>query len=132
MSENESQKFVYVPIPKYTKAEMKQAVAGNDIEKLIYVSLFASLYFEDRKFAHEICIKLATHPHFNVRAMAIESFDHLARIDGELNEDVVKPIIEKSLADENEFVRGKAEDAKDATKHFLKWKYRNARNKRGV
>ncbi len=55
--------------------------------------------------------------------MAIESFEHIARIDGKLNREIVKPIIEKALNDEDEFVRQKAEDAKDGIKHFLKWKF---------
>ena len=114
----------YVAIPKFTKAEMEDAIVEDDIEKLIYVSLFASLYYEDRSFAENICIKLATHSNSNVRAMAIESFEHIARIDRELNKEIVKPIIEKALKDEAEFVRGKADETKDATKHFLKWKYK--------
>ncbi len=82
------------------------------------------MYYEDRSFAEKICIKLATHSHFNIRAMAIEGFEHIARIEGKLDKDIVKPIIEKALKDENEFVRGKADDTKDATKEYLKWKYK--------
>jgi vesicle coat complex subunit len=103
---------------------MQKAIAEDDIEKLIYVSLFASLYYEDRSFAENTCIKLSAHSNSNVRAMAIESFEHIARIDRELNEEIIKPIIKEALKDENEFVRGKAEETKDATKHFLKWKYK--------
>ncbi len=89
----------YVPIPKFTKAEMENAIVEDDVEKLIYVSLFASLYYEDRSFAEKVCIKLAAHSNSNVRAMAIEGFEHLARIDGKLNKDIIKPIIEKALKD---------------------------------
>ena len=123
MAENDVKKPIYVPIPKFTKAEMEKAFVEDDVGNLIYVSLFASLYYEDRSFAEEICIKLATHSHYNIRAMAIESFEHIARIDGKLNKEIVKPIIEKALKDEDEFVRQKAEDAKDGIKHFLKWKF---------
>jgi hypothetical protein len=113
----------YVPIPNFTKAEMENAITDDDIEKLMFVPLFASLYYEDRNFAREICIKLSEHSNFNVRAMAIEGFGHIARIDGKLNKEIAKPIIEKALKDEYEFVRQKAEDAKDDIKHFLKWKF---------
>ncbi len=41
----------YVSIPEFTKDEMETAIVENDVEKLIYVPLFASLYFEDRRFA---------------------------------------------------------------------------------
>lgn len=113
----------YISIPEFTKEEMKKAIVDNDIEKLIYVPLFASLYFEDRKFAEKVCIKLAAHSNYNVRALAIEGFEHIARIDEKLNEEIIKPIIEKALIDENEFVRGKAEETKEATEQYFKWKY---------
>jgi HEAT repeat protein len=113
----------YVAIPKFTGAEMEKAVAEDDMEKLLFVPLFASLYYEDRNYAEEICIKLAHHSNSNVRATAIEGFEHLARIDGKLNKEIVKPIIEKALKDKNEFVRRNADETKAATEHFLKWNY---------
>ena len=123
MAENDAEKLIYVPIPEFTKTEMENAVADDDIEKLIHVPLFASLYYEDREFAEEICIKLSSHSNDNVRGNSIEGFEHIARIDGKLNKKVVKPIIEEGLKNKNDFVRDKSEWARDATKQFLKWKY---------
>ncbi len=114
----------YVPIPKFSKSEMEQAIVENDIEKLIFVSLFASLYYEDRDFAEEICLKLTEHSNPNVRAHAIEGLEHIARIDGKLDEKIFKPIIEKALNDENAIVRDRAEWTRDATKQYFKWKYK--------
>ncbi len=113
----------YVPITKFTKDEMEKAIVENDIEKLAHVSLFASLYYEDRDFAEKICIELATHPDVRVRVMAMEGFGHIARIDGVLNKEIIKPLIEKGLSDKNEFVRMKADDTKDDVEHFLKWEF---------
>lgn len=113
----------YQPIPEFTKAEMETIIAQDDVEQLRYVPLFASLYYEDRDFAEKICIKLASHSNIYVRGCAIEGFEHIARIDGKLDEEVIKPLIKKALLDENEFVRMKADDAKDGIKHFLKWKF---------
>ncbi len=124
MAENNDEKPVYVPIPKFAKAEMKKALVENDIEKLIHIPLFASLYYKDRNFAEEVCIRLASHSNNNIKGNAIEGFEHIARIDKNLNEEIIKPIIIKALKDENEFVRDKAEWTKDATKQFLKWKYK--------
>ncbi|MEZ5346210.1 MAG: hypothetical protein R2681_11730 [Pyrinomonadaceae bacterium] len=102
---------------------MEQIIENNDIEKLIFVPLFASLYYEDRVFAKRVCIKLASHSTPDVRGCAIEGFGHIARIDGEIDEKLVRPLIERALFEENEFVRMKAEDAKDELKHFLNWKF---------
>ena len=87
----------YVTIPKFTKVGMENAIIDDDIEKLIYVSLFASLYYEDRDFAEEVCIKPAEHQNKTVRAMAIEGFEHIARIDGQSDKEIVKPIYRESI-----------------------------------
>jgi hypothetical protein len=124
MSDTGNEKPIYQAIPEFTKAEMEQVIIENDIEKLIFVPLFASLYFEDRDFAYEVCIQLASHPNINVRGCAIEGFEHIARIDGKLDKEIVKPLIEKALFDKSEFIRMKADDTKDGLEHFLKWKFR--------
>lgn len=124
MNDSENEKLIYQPIPEFTKIEMEKAISENDVEKLKYVPLFASMYYEDRDFAVKVCIELASHPDFNVRGLAIESFGHIARIDKKLDKETVKPLIEQALLDESEFVRMKVDDAMDDIKHFLKWKFR--------
>lgn len=47
MNETNPEKLIYVPIPTFTKFEMENAVASDDIEKQTYIPLFVSLYFED-------------------------------------------------------------------------------------
>ena len=124
MNDADNEKLIYQPIPEFTKSEMNRAISENDFAKLKYVPLFASLYFDDREFAAEVCIRLASHTDFNVRGLAIESLGHLARIDKKLDKETVKPLIEKALLDESEFVREKADDAMDEIEFFLKWKFR--------
>ena len=114
----------YEPIKHYSQDEIKKAVKDNDADKLLLVVLSVALYSDDYEYAENFCIQFSNHEHFTVRANAIQDFGHIARIDGKLNEDIVKPIIKKALKDENEIVRGQASDAKDTIKHFLKWKFR--------
>ena len=85
--------------------------------------LSVALYSDDYQYAESFCFKLSNHKHFNVRGNAILGFGHIARIHGKLNKNKIKPIIKNALRDENEFVRGQADNAMDDTKHFLKWKY---------
>jgi hypothetical protein len=124
MTETDTSKLIYQPIPKFSRAEMEKAILENDIEQLIYVPLFASMYYEDRNFAEQICLKLANHPNSNVRGLAIEGFGHIARIDGVLDKEIIKPLIEQALMESDEFVRMKAMDTKDDLIHFLKWKFK--------
>jgi len=113
----------YEPIQKYGKEEIEKAVEENDTDKLPLIVLSVALYSDDYEYAENFCVRFSNNGHFTIRANAIQGFGHIARTDGKLNEELVKPIIKRALKDENEFVRGEAIDAKDDTKHFLKWKY---------
>ena len=112
----------YESIPEITKLEVEESIKRNDPEELLYTVLSVALYSEDLNWAESICLKLAKHPHFNVRGNAILGFGHLARIHGKLTEKNIKPIIEAALQDEDEYVRGQAWSASDDVEHFLKWK----------
>ncbi len=113
----------YKPIQKYSKEEIEKAIEENDTDKLPLMVLSVALYCDDYEYAENFCVQFSNHEHFAVRANAIQGFGHIALIDGKLNEELVKPIIKKALKDKNEFVRGEAIDARDDTKHSLKWKY---------
>jgi len=113
----------YESIKNYSKTEIEKALANNDVDKLLFIVLSVALYSDDFEFAENFCIQLSNHEHFNVRGNAILGFGHLARIHGKLNENKIKPIIENALKNENEFVRGQADSAKEDTEFFLKWMY---------
>ncbi len=112
----------YEPIPEYPRDEVEQALARNDPEELLRVVIGVALYEEDLGYSQQLCIRLSSHEHFNVRGNAVLGFGHLARRFRTLNKTLVKPIIERSLRDPSDYVRGQAVDAADDVAHFLKWK----------
>ena len=114
----------YEKIKELSRAEIEAAILRDNPEELLIAVLSAALYAEDGTWAEEVCIRLAAHEHFNVRGNAILGFGHIARIDRQLTEETVKPLIEVALEDESEYVRGQAEGAKDDIKHFLRWKFK--------
>jgi len=113
----------YESIKKYSKAKIEKALANNNPDELLYIVLSVALYSDDFEYAENFCIQLSNHEHFNVRGNAIQALGHIARIHGKLNENKIKPIIERALKDKNKVVRGNAIDAKDDTKQFLDWKF---------
>lgn len=117
------EKLVYRAIERYNKADVEKIIEENDLDALPLVVLSIALYSDNYEYAENFCVRFSNHENFSVRANAIQGFGHIARIDGKLNEELVKPIIKKALKDENEYVRGNAIGARDDTKHFLKWKY---------
>jgi hypothetical protein len=112
----------YEVIPTLSKDEIETAIVRDDPEELLYAVLSAALYSDDPVWAEDVCVRLSSHKHFNVRGNAILGFGHLARIHGILTERRVKPIIEAGFRDESSYVRGHADDAADDVELFLKWK----------
>lgn len=113
----------YEAIEPYERTEIEAAVQRNDPSELLKVVLSVALHEEDREFAEAFCLRFAHHENFNVRGNAILGFGHIARLHGQLQEDVIKPLILSRLNDESEYVRGHASDAKDDMEWFLKWRF---------
>lgn len=116
--------LVYREIPKLNIAEINSALERNEPEEMLEVVLSAVLYCDDHDFAEELCVRLSSHPHFNVRGNAILGFAHIARIDKRLDEATIKSIIQLALLDEHEYVRGQANAAKEDVEHYLGWSFR--------
>lgn len=102
---------IYKPTPALDVSTIESALEKDDPEALLTVVLSAALHSDDRDFAEDVCVRLADHSHFNVRGNALLGFAHIARIDRELTETIVRPLILKGLEDENEYVQGQALDA---------------------
>ena len=114
--------LIYEPIPQLTQSEIEAAIERDDPDELLRAILAAALY-QEREIAEPICIRLASHAHFNVRGNALLGFAHIARLHSKLDQESIKPIIRKGLTDEHEYVRGHARDAKKDTEFYLDWKY---------
>lgn len=108
-------------VEQLSKDEVEAAITRNNAGELLSAVLSAALYSEDADWAEDVCLRLSSHEHFNVRGNAILGFGHIARIHGKLTEKLVKPLIETALEDKSEYVRIHARDAADDTEFFLKW-----------
>jgi HEAT repeat protein len=113
----------YEEIKKFSKNRVESVVAANDEKELSLLVLSLALYSEDADFAENICLRLSNHESQNVRGNAVLGFGHISRVHGKLNEDKIKPIIERALTDEYEYVRSHAHSAKGDVEHFLNWKF---------
>ena len=100
-------------------AEAEAAIVRNDPAELYLVPISVSLYAEDFEWAQGVCLRLADHPHGNVRGNALLGFGHLARRFRRLDRIRIEPLIRKGLQDTDDFVRGQADAAADDIAHFL-------------
>jgi hypothetical protein len=76
----------------WTEQDMEAAIERNQPEELLYVPIWVSMDPPDCGWAQDVCLRLSSHSHFNVRANAILGFGHLARTCGKLDELSVKPL----------------------------------------
>jgi hypothetical protein len=111
----------YEAIDSISRETMMAALARDVPDELLRAVLAVALHSEDCDWASSICLRLASHRHFNVRGNAMLGFGHLARRFGRLDP-VARDIIEAGLGDPDPYVRGQADDAADDVRHFLRWK----------
>jgi len=113
----------YEEIPEWSHEQVELALRDDNPEALRYAVVAISMYDEDWRYAQDLCVRLSSHPHANVRGNAVLGFGHIARVHGQLDRAVVQPIIEGAKRDPDDYVRGHGFDAADDTSHFLGWKY---------
>ena len=120
---------IYRKAVSWSRATVEAALLADDPELLLQAVVAVSMYEEDQRYAEELCVRLARHPHFNVRGNAVLGFGHIARVHRRLEKKIVQPIIAAALKDQDEYVRGQAHSAKDDTEHFLRWRYEKAQSR---
>ena len=107
----------------WTKQDVEGVITRDDPAEVSYVPIVVSMHPPDPDWAHDICLRLVKHVHWNVRGNAILGFGHLARTTGQVDKDRVLPLVESALSDSNEFIRGQAHSAADEISHLLGWSF---------
>jgi hypothetical protein len=120
MAQGDERRYYRQP-PHLTTEEIQAAIDRDNLDELHVVPISVSMYDEDLEWSQAICVRLASHRDAAVRGNAVLGFGHLARRFLELDEGVVRPIIENALADADPYVRGQAHAAADDVSHFLGW-----------
>jgi hypothetical protein len=111
----------YESIPIFMPADVEAAIIRDNPDELLRAVLSASLHGDDPEWALSVCLRLSTHPHFNVRGNAMLAMGHIARNFYWLDRIRAQPVIELGLKDPNEFVRGQAMCAAEDIERYLGW-----------
>lgn len=104
-----------------TVKEVMTALQRNDAAELRLVAITLALSDLDFHFTQSVCIRLCSSENDKVRGNALISLGHLARRYRILDEQTVKPIVEKGLHDASGYVRECAKSAADEIHQFLHW-----------
>ncbi len=104
-----------------TPKEVNLALLRNDPEELQLVSVTLALSDLDFNFTQSVCVQLCSNTNSRVQGNALVSLGHLARRFRQLDEQIIKPLIESLLQNPDEFVRTCAKSAADEIHQFLHW-----------
>lgn len=107
----------------WTMADVERVIADNDPADLACAPIVVSMDPPEAVWAADVCRRLSAHPDEWVRGNAVLGFGHLARTTGELDEAVVRPIVEAALKDASSVVAGKADEAAGDLSHWLGWRF---------
>jgi hypothetical protein len=104
-----------------TAKDVSLALVRNDTEELALVSVTVALSDLDFDFILAICLQLCSSQDSKVHGNALSSLGYLARRFRQLDEQTIKPLIESSLRDPDEYIRVCAKSAADEIHQFLHW-----------
>jgi hypothetical protein len=91
------------------RAEAEAALEGEEPAELLGLIIDLALVAEDAAWAEHCLLRLAAHPHTDVRGNALMGFAHLAARPGGLDRERVQPVLQAALRDEKAYVREQAE-----------------------
>ena len=109
----------YDAIPELSREQIEAVVKRNHAEELLVAVLAASLHSEGPVWAEGLCVSLAANPDPRVRGNAVLGLGHIARLHRVLTSQS-RAIVEASLVDPSELVRGQADAARDDLRQSLK------------
>ena len=104
-----------------TGEDVAAALRRNDPDELALMSITMAMISSDNQAVQKVCVCLCTHHSTRVRGNAVTGLGHLARRFRELDECIIKPLVEAALADQDEYVRTHARSAADEIHQFLGW-----------
>ncbi len=115
-------KLVYRPVQPYSREEAEEAIRTNDIDTLVYVAFSTGMLGSDWKYAQDLCVRLSEHEHPIVRGNALLGLEYIARFQGKLEQQIVKPVLLRALKDPQTEVVERAKDAIAAINSYMEWR----------
>lgn len=110
----------YEEIRPITRYEAVLALRSNDPDAIVLALLSSALHDPDWRWVQGKCFRFAHHTHPAVRGIAALSLGHLARIHRTLDQTEAEQILARLLKDPDKSVAGRANDALQDLRFFLK------------
>ena len=108
----------YETIPRMTREQIENELAGSDPEAMSHAILSASLNDPEWQWAQSVCLRFLGHSEKWVRWNATTGLSHIARIHGRLDAKIVIPKLKALLSDPD--VASNVEDSLTEINWFLR------------
>lgn len=113
--------LIYEEPQPITEKEVFEAIANDDVEKLMMIPIELGFHHDNWRFIQDISVRLSEHADFRVRANALFGIEYAARFKGKVEKNIVKPVLLRALKDPNQEVSERAEDTIAEVNHLMGW-----------
>jgi hypothetical protein len=123
-------KLVYRAPEAVLDREAMDAIARDDIERLINLPIDLGFHHENWRFIQDVCVRLSEHRDWRVRANSLLGLSYAARFRGRVEKNIVKPVLLRALKDPNQGVAGTAQDAIEDINRLMGWRIGGAKRQK--
>lgn len=120
----------YIEAHPVSEAEVLDAIASDDVERLRLVCIELGMHHDNWKFIQDIAVRLSDHPDTWVRRNALFGIEYAARFRGRIEKNVVKPVLLRALRDEASEVSSFAEEVIATVNQLMGWNIGGAKQQR--
>jgi hypothetical protein len=115
-----------------TEGEVLDAIARDDVERLLMIPIELGFHHENWRFIQDIGVKLSGHADPRVRANALFGIEYAARFRGRLEKNIVKPVLLRALRDNDPQVSERARETIEEVNHLMGWNIAGAARQKSL
>src|ERR1035438_1062074 len=123
-------KRVYRAPKNVLDREAMDMIAQDDVERLRHLPIDLGFNHENWCFIQDVCVRLSSHKDTRIRASALMGLSYAARFRGQLEKNVVKPVLLRGLRDPEQLVAQEAAEAIGDINKLMGWRIGGAKRQK--
>lgn len=125
-------KLVYRAPQDVLDREAMDAIARDDVDRLVTLPIDLGFSHENWRFIQDVCVRLSEHRDWRIRANSLLGLSYAARFRGRIEKNIVTPVLLRALKDTNQDVAGTALDAIEDINHLMGWRIGGAKRQKEI
>ena len=112
--------------------EAMDAIARDDVEQLRTLPIDLGFNHENWRFIQDVSVRLSDHRDPWVRANSLLGLSYAARFRGQVEKNVVKPVLLRALEDSDLHVAAVAQETIDEINQLMNWRLGTAKKQKQI